>query len=77
MPGVTRMSSKGVSVGYWLEENPVLLESLAAQTPGMTPHEVAEVLDDLDWELATEATEQGQPLDVSDGALVQIYLSLL
>lgn len=71
------VASRGVSIHYWLDEFPILLESLAEQTPGMTPYAVAEVLDDLDFELASESTEQGEPLDVSDAELVGMYLSLL
>lgn len=71
------MASKGISIHYWMEEYPVLLESLAVQTPGMTAHEVAEVLDDLEWEISTEATEQGEFLDVDDMTLVHMYLALL
>lgn len=71
------MTSRGISIHYWLDEFPILLESLAIQTPGMTAYEVAEVLDDLDFELANEATEQGEPFDVSDTALLGMYLALL
>jgi hypothetical protein len=71
------MASRGISLHYWLDEYPILLDALAVQTPGMTPLGVAEVLDDLDFELATEATEQGEPLDVTDDALIGMYLSLL
>lgn len=71
------MASRGISVTYWLDEFPIMLESLAVQTPGMTAYEVAEVLDDLDFELANEATEEGEPFDVSDVALLGMYLALL
>lgn len=71
------MSSKGISVQYWLDTLPLMLESLAQQTPGMTAYDVAEVLDDMDFELTSEANDQGECMDVSDGALVNLYLALL
>jgi hypothetical protein len=71
------MASSGISLTYWIDEYPILLESLAAQTPGMTVLTVAEMLDDLDFELAFESTEQGEFLDVSDSALIGMYLALL
>ena len=64
------------SVGelYWIETYPVLLESLAAQTPGMHPLDVADLLDQLDQETMRE-TEPGECHDFSDFALVKLYLS--
>ena len=71
------MASRGLSVLYWTENYPILLSSMAAMTPGMTPHEVAEILDDMDYEIIHEATEQGECIDLSDGALISQYMALI
>lgn len=68
------MPSKGISVNWWLDEYPVLLETLAERDPGMTPYDVAEILDDMDWELTAELNAEGECMDLSDGALIVQYL---
>lgn len=61
---------------YWVENYPVLLESLAAQTPGMHPLDVADLLHQLDQELMANA-EPGECHDFSDYALINLYLNTL
>ena len=69
------MPSKGLSIHYWYEANPVLLSSLASLTPGMTAHDVAELLDEMDYEITSELTENGECMDLSDDALIHMYLN--
>jgi len=66
-----------VGVSYWLNSTPLLLESLAAMSPGMTPLDVAEVLDELDNEVYEAATVEGEALYVTDDELVGMYITQL
>jgi hypothetical protein len=68
------MSSKGISVQYWAETYPILLTALAEQSPGMTPTDVAEILDDMDWEITAELNASGEPMDMTDLDIVLQYL---
>jgi len=68
-------SPEPVGVSYWLNNTPILLESLAAMSPGMTPLDVAEVLDDLDNEVYEAATVEGEALYVTDDQLVDMYIT--
>lgn len=68
---------EAVGVSYWLNHTPLLLESLAAMSPGMTALDVAEVLDELDNEMYNEATEEGEALYITDDELVGMYITQL
>jgi hypothetical protein len=70
-------SAEPVGVSYWINNTPILLASLAALSPGMTPLDVAEVLDDLDNEVYEAATVEGEALYVSDAQLVDMYITQL
>lgn len=61
------------STQYWLENLPLLTEALAAQSPGMTAMDVAELLGQMDEELSA-AVEPGECFDVSDSQLIRLYL---
>lgn len=61
---------------YWIETYPVLLQSLAAMSPGMHALDVADLLDELDQETMRSA-EPGQCMDFSDSALIKLYLNQL
>lgn len=61
---------------YWLENLPLLTESLAAQTPGMTAMDVAELLGQMDEEMM-RSIPAGECYDVSDAELIRLYLDNL
>lgn len=61
---------------YWVENYPVLLQSLAAMTPGMSKEDVAELLDDIDQELVRNV-EPGECVDFRDDVPINLYLDNL
>jgi hypothetical protein len=70
-------SAEPVGVSYWLNNTPILLASLAAMSPGMTPLDVAEVLDELDNEVYDAGTVEGEALYITDDELVGMYITQL
>ena len=70
-------SAEPVGVSYWLNSTPILLASLAAMSPGMTPLDVAEVLDELDNELYDAGTVEGEAIYITDDELVGMYITQL
>ena len=73
MSGTFESGLAATSAQYWLESLPLLTESLAAQTPGMTALDVAELLGQMDEELA-RSVPAGECFDVSDRELIRMYL---
>lgn len=71
------MLSEPTGVSYWLNSTPILLASLAAMSPGMTPVDVAEVLDELETEVYMAATNEGDALYLTDVELVDMYITQL
>ncbi len=71
------LSAEPVGVSYWLNNSPILLDALAAMSPGMTRLDVAEVLDDLDNEVYDAGTEEGEALYITDDELVGMYITQL
>lgn len=71
------MLSEPTGVSYWLNSTPILLASLAAMSPGMTPVDVAEVLDELESEVYMAATNEGDALYLTDVELVDMYITQL
>jgi hypothetical protein len=53
-----------------MDTYPILVDTLAAQSEGMTPLDVAELLDNTDEELA-----RSEHSDVSDDAVLMAYLN--
>lgn len=58
-----------LAMDYWQKEHPILLESLAAQTPGVTSQFVAELLVDVEKSLINTASD--------DSTVVFTYLDMI
>lgn len=58
-----------LAMDYWQTEHPIMLESLAAQTPGVTPEFVAELLVDVEKSLIDKASD--------DSTVVFTYLDMI